>query len=86
MTKLSTSLTLLLRHSDLWLITGLFGAVLLLILPIPPAFLDCLLALSIALSLLTLLIVGLFIGCLNAWHWVAKEDRAMRRDLEVKDE
>ena len=35
---------------------------------------------------LTLLIVGLFIGCLNAWHWVAKEDRAMRRDLEVKDE
>lgn len=35
---------------------------------------------------LTLLIVGLFIGCLNAWHWVAKEDREMRRDLEVKDE
>jgi ATP synthase protein I len=35
---------------------------------------------------LTLLIVGLFIGCLNAWHWVAKEDSAMRRDLEVKDE
>jgi flagellar biosynthesis protein FlhA len=57
MTKLSTSLRLLLRHSDLWLITGLFGAVLLLILPVPPAFLDCLLALSIALSLLTLLII-----------------------------
>jgi len=57
MAKLSTNLRLLLRHSDLWLITGLFGAVLLLILPVPPAFLDCLLALSIAMSLLTLLII-----------------------------
>jgi ATP synthase protein I len=35
---------------------------------------------------LTLLIVGLFIGCLNAWHWVAKEDREMRADMETKDE
>jgi ATP synthase protein I len=35
---------------------------------------------------LTLLIIGLFIGCLNAWHWVAKEDREMRAELEVKDE
>lgn len=35
---------------------------------------------------LTLLIVGLFSGCLNAWHWVAKEDRAMRAELEAKDE
>ena len=57
MAKLSTSLRLLLRHSDLWLITGLFGAVLLLILPVAPAFLDCLLAFSIALSLLTLLVI-----------------------------
>ena len=57
MAKLSTNLRLLLRHGDLWLITGLFGAVLLLILPVAPAFLDCLLALSIALSLLTLLII-----------------------------
>ena len=24
---------------------------------------------------LTLLFAGLVIGCLNAWHWVAKEDR-----------
>ena len=24
---------------------------------------------------LTLLFAGLLIGCLNAWHWVAKEDR-----------
>jgi len=27
---------------------------------------------------LTLMIVGLVIGCLNAWQWVAKEDREMR--------
>src|SRR5512141_265227 len=35
---------------------------------------------------LTLLIIGLFIGCLNAWHWVAKEDKEMRADMEAKDE
>jgi ATP synthase protein I len=35
---------------------------------------------------LTWLIIGLFAGCLNAWHWVTKEDREMRRDLEAKDE
>jgi len=29
---------------------------------------------------LALLVVGLTIGCLNAWHWVAQEDRAMRED------
>ena len=29
---------------------------------------------------LTLLIFGLALGCLNAWHWVAKEDREMRED------
>src|SRR5271156_3819791 len=27
---------------------------------------------------LTLLVIGLAIGCLNAWHWVAKEDKEMR--------
>ncbi|WP_192035113.1 AtpZ/AtpI family protein [Halomonas sp. YLGW01] len=26
---------------------------------------------------LTLLLIGLVIGCWNAWHWVAKEDRAI---------
>src|SRR5210317_762754 len=26
---------------------------------------------------LMLLVIGLIIGCLNAWHWVAKEDKAM---------
>lgn len=29
---------------------------------------------------LALLVTGLAIGCLNAWHWVAKEDRAMRKE------
>jgi ATP synthase protein I len=27
---------------------------------------------------LALLVAGLVIGCLTAWHWVAKEDRAMQ--------
>ncbi len=31
---------------------------------------------------LALLVAGLVIGCFNAWHWVAKEDRAMHRDAE----
>jgi ATP synthase protein I len=31
---------------------------------------------------LMLLIIGLVIGCLNAWHWVAKEDQAMRDEEE----
>ena len=35
---------------------------------------------------LSLLIVGLVIGCLNAWHWVDKEDRAMRADQEEDDD
>jgi ATP synthase protein I len=35
---------------------------------------------------LALLIAGLCIGCVNAWHWVAKEDREMRKELETKDE
>jgi flagellar biosynthesis protein FlhA len=57
MARLSTNLRLLLRHGDLWLIAGLFGTVLLLILPVAPRLLDCLLAVSIALSLLTLLVI-----------------------------
>ena len=35
---------------------------------------------------LALLVVGLAIGCLNAWHWVAKEDKAMRDEQEDNDE
>jgi ATP synthase protein I len=27
---------------------------------------------------LALLVAGLTVGCANAWHWVAKEDSAMR--------
>jgi ATP synthase protein I len=35
---------------------------------------------------LALLMAGLAIGCLNAWHWVAKEDAAMRQEQENDDE
>jgi len=35
---------------------------------------------------LALLVAGLAIGCLNAWHWVAKEDKAMRDEQEDNDE
>jgi len=35
---------------------------------------------------LALLVAGLAVGCLNAWHWVAKEDKAMREDQEDEDE
>ena len=28
------------------------------------------------------LMAGLAVGCFNAWHWVAKEDRAMAEDEE----
>jgi ATP synthase protein I len=31
---------------------------------------------------LALLVAGLTIGCLNAWLWVAKEDKAMRDEPE----
>jgi len=57
MSVLSNHLRLLFRHGDLWLVAGLFGTVLLLILPIPAFLLDGLLALSIALSLLMLLVI-----------------------------
>lgn len=29
---------------------------------------------------LALLVAGLTLGCLNAWRWVAREDRAMHED------
>ena len=35
---------------------------------------------------LALLVAGLALGCLNAWHWVAKEDAAMRDERENDDE
>lgn len=35
---------------------------------------------------LMLLVIGLSLGCFNAWHWVAKEDKAMREEQEDSDE
>src|ERR1017187_8272673 len=35
---------------------------------------------------LALLVAGLAIGCLNAWHWVAKEGKEMRDEQEDNDE
>jgi len=35
---------------------------------------------------LALLVAGLMIGCLNAWHWVAKEERAMQDEQEDENE
>jgi flagellar biosynthesis protein FlhA len=57
MGELSDRMRKLFRYGDLWLVTGLFGTILLLILPIPPLLLDLLLSISIALSLLTLLVI-----------------------------
>lgn len=31
---------------------------------------------------LALLVAGLTIGCFNAWHWVSREDQAMRNQQE----
>jgi ATP synthase protein I len=35
---------------------------------------------------LMLLVIGLTIGCANAWYWVVREDRAMRPGREDDDE
>jgi ATP synthase protein I len=35
---------------------------------------------------LMLLVIGLVIGCVNAWYWVAKEDKEMREEQEDNDE
>jgi ATP synthase protein I len=35
---------------------------------------------------LALLVAGLTLGCVNAWHWVAKEDQAMRDEQEADRE
>lgn len=34
---------------------------------------------------LALLVAGLVIGCFNAWHWVDKEDQAIREEQEDGD-
>lgn len=31
---------------------------------------------------LTLLLGGIVLGCLNAWYWVDKENKAIHKDLE----
>lgn len=49
--------TRFLKQGDLWLVFALFGTILLLIFPVSPFILDALLAVSIALSLLTLLVI-----------------------------
>lgn len=35
---------------------------------------------------LSLLIIGLTLGCLNAWHWVTKEEREIHAERKIKDE
>jgi len=35
---------------------------------------------------LALLVLGLALGCLNAWRWVSKEERAMRQGQDDGDE
>jgi ATP synthase protein I len=34
---------------------------------------------------LALLVAGLVIGCLNAWHWVATEDKSIREQEDRDD-
>ncbi len=53
----SSSITRLLQRADLLFAVGLFGTVLLLVLPVPPFIIDVLLALNIGLSLLVLLAI-----------------------------
>ncbi len=53
----SSGLKRLFGQGDLWLVFGLFGTILLLIFPVPSQLLDVLLAMSIALSLLTMLVI-----------------------------
>ena len=36
--------------------------------------------------MLTLLVVGLTIGCVNAWHWIAKEEKQIHWDQETPKE
>lgn len=34
---------------------------------------------------LMLLVLGLGLGCVNAWHWVAREEKEMREEMEDND-
>ena len=57
MTKSQSGVARLFRNSDLFLTAGIFGTILLMILPVSPFLLDCFLTISIALSLLILLVI-----------------------------
>lgn len=57
MAKTRSNLSALLKQGDLWLIFAIFGTILLLIFPVPPVVLDLLLTVSIAISLLVLLVI-----------------------------
>jgi ATP synthase protein I len=35
---------------------------------------------------LALLVAGLVVGCFNAWHWIAREDKAMREEQGNSDD
>jgi len=35
---------------------------------------------------LMMLLIGLIVGCVNAWHWVSKEDKEMHDEQEEHDE
>ncbi len=54
---MASQLSRLLYRGDLWLTCGLFGTILLMILPVSPFLLDSFLAISIALALLILLVI-----------------------------
>lgn len=43
-------------------------------------------AMSVRSWTLMLLVAGLLLGCLNAWHWVMKEEQALRAEQERDDE
>src|SRR6478736_10741 len=53
----SSSITRLLARADLLFAIGLFGTVLLLVLPVPPFIIDVFLAMNIGMSLLVLLVI-----------------------------
>lgn len=35
---------------------------------------------------LTLLLIGLILGCVSAWHWLSREDKDIHKDKEDKNE
>ena len=35
---------------------------------------------------LALLVAGIVVGCLNAWNWISKEEKAMRKEEEDNHE